>query len=327
MGSRLKGLPNRFIEKFIAAKAPRDARDRQALETLNLNANREAGYLASDYQSMLAWFNGGVRSLRLERDFPFVGQLNDQEVVKARWKSLNEQVEKCGGIDRMAFSVLPITLKLDLAPKTKGVVVPVKFDAAKMTEKVSKLLDSNGYKEFVGADGKKYSFTDDEKKLIKDRAKVFFEKYEEHLVLRIMAALGSAKRDIGVRANDHVEDNDIVAKLEKQMINAAKVIITAKHPSKRIKGKLNAGYIEVVDYKYDLNTRIAAARALADTNGSFRSWSKEARSGIGAALKADIDGAINANNLKAFKDSQLSRPLREWYLNQTKVLAMLPIVR
>jgi hypothetical protein len=40
-------------------------------------------------------------------------------------------------------------------------------------------------------------------------------------------------------------------------------------------------------------------------------------------LKESVDASLNVQNFREFKDSQLSRPLRDWYLNQQNVLGAL----
>ncbi len=69
---------------------------------------------------------------------------------------------------------------------------------------------------------------------------------------------------------------------------------------------------------------MAAAKALNDRVGSFRGWAIDAKSDINKALKDDVDGALNIANFKDFKDSILSRTLREWYLRQQDILGLLP---
>jgi hypothetical protein len=98
----------------------------------------------------------------------------------------------------------------------------------------------------------------------------------------------------------------------------------AKDEGKRIKGKVDKGYAEVVEFKYDNETRLAAAKALNDKTGSFTAWATEAKGDLNKALKDDVDGALNIGNFKDFKDSMLSRPLREWYLRQQEILKLLP---
>jgi hypothetical protein len=53
-------------------------------------------------------------------------------------------------------------------------------------------------------------------------------------------------------------------------------------------------------------------------------FKKQMREHYNKALKDDIDAALNIVNLKEFRDSQLTRPLREWYLRQQDLLGLLP---
>ncbi|MFM8420292.1 MAG: hypothetical protein ACKOEQ_09230 [Verrucomicrobiota bacterium] len=98
----------------------------------------------------------------------------------------------------------------------------------------------------------------------------------------------------------------------------------AKEDSKRIRGKIDRAYVEVADFKYEQETRLAAAKALNDKTGSYRAWATEAKGDLNKALKDDVDAALNIVNLKEFRDSQLTRPLREWYLRQQDLLGLLP---
>jgi hypothetical protein len=324
ISNTLKTLPQSVIETFIQNKAPLDPRDQVPLEEVNLSPNMRAAMLASAHSSIFQWFQSGTRSLRLERDYPFVGPLNQEDIAKTRWEKLNGEVKELGGVDRILFSYLPVSLTLNLKDAPKGVTPPEKVDAAKLTEELAKLLDSPTYSSFVGADGKTYSFTDEEKKLIKERGKLFFEAFEKEFLLRACQNLGRASRDLGVEATGSVSDDDIVAQFEKQVVALGKAIIMAKDESKIRRGKLNRGTVEVTDYKYDPDTRMAAAQMLTDAVGSYRSWSKDARGSIHNELKGDIEGSLNINALKAFSESQLSRPLRDWYLEQQRLLSLIP---
>ncbi|MCA9177100.1 MAG: zinc-dependent metalloprotease [Planctomycetales bacterium] len=326
LSKRVNGLPARVIEDFISAKAPRDPRDAIPLSQVNLQVGFEVSGIVSDYRSMFRWFRASSRSLKVERDFEYIGTLNEEERLKAHWKRLNEQVTAAGGIDRIGFSFLPLPLTLDLKPEVKDLSPADKFDAAKMTEKLGELLESDAYKKFVGADGKEHEFTDDDRKLIKERAEEFFKEVENELVERIFQTWGSLTRDLGVEVEGRVSDDDIVAKFEKQVIAAAKHVITARDEKdgERIRGKVDKAYVEVVDFKYDLETRLMAARALADSAGSYSAWAKEPRGELNKALKAMIDASLNINNFKEFSDAKLSRPLRNWYLDQQQVLRALP---
>jgi len=53
-------------------------------------------------------------------------------------------------------------------------------------------------------------------------------------------------------------------------------------------------------------------------------WAVDAKGDLNKQLKEEVDGALNIANFKEFKDSMLSRTLREWYLKQQDILQLLP---
>lgn len=324
IAEQIRNLPNSVIETFIRTKAPRDPRDRRPLAEVNLSVGQYAGAIASGYESLLQWYKAASRSIEIERTFDFVGDLNRKEVLQAHWKVLNEQLDKLGGVDRAAFAYLPLDLKLELKEEPKDIVAPEKIDAKKLADRLGKLLESPAYTNFVGLDEKTYTFTKEEKELILKRGQKFFEEFEKEVVKRTLLVLEKAQRDLGVEAAGAVGDEDATAKLEKRIIDVAKVVIMAKNDAERRRGKVDKSFVEVQDFKYEQETRLAAARALGDTIGSFKGWAVDAKSDLNKQLKDEVEAALNIQNFKSFQDSMLSRPLREWYLNQQAILALLP---
>ena len=318
-------LPNNLIESFIAAKAPRDSRDGVPLAEVVLSPSGSASQISGGFSSVLTWFTSKTRSLRVENQFEFIGELNQQDRAKAHWKELNSQIERLGGVDRALFSFIPVELKLDLKEAPKGVPVADKVSATNLLARLKKLLDAPAYTNFVGADEKRYAFTPAEKEIILKRGEKFFTELEADFVKQISQRLENAQRDLGMAANDSIEDADITAKLEQRIIEMAKIVVTAKDETKRLKGKVDKSFVEVVDFKFDQETRLAAARTLNDRIGSYRGWAVDARTELNKQLKDDVDGSLNIPNFKEFKDSMLSRPLREWYLKQLDILQLLPV--
>jgi hypothetical protein len=323
IAASLATLPNNVIETFIQAKAPVDPRDAVDLATVNLSPRSTAAMIASDYGSILKWYRSSTRSLRLENKFEFIGDLNYRDRIKAHWDSLNGQVTKLGGVDTALFGYLPVTLKLEAKKPDASIVPAEKIDAAKLTARLEKLLDSPAYVEFVGLDEKKYKFSDDEKKLIVAQGKKYFAELEKELLKQLFSAFGRASRDIGFEATGELGEKNVVSQLESRIGDLVRAVILAKS-SKKITGRLTKAAVTITNFKYDHATRLAAAKALTDRIGSFKSWSKDAKADIHAKLKADIDGQLNIPNLKAFNESMLSRPLRQWYLKQAEILALLP---
>lgn len=324
LADSIRLLPNNVIETFIAAKAPRDPRDGTPVAEVNLSPARNAGQVAGQFVGMLAWFRGNARSLRVENQFEFIGELNERDRAKAHWKDLNDQLERVGGVDRALFSFLPVDLKLELKDAPKGAPVAEKVSATNLQARLKKVLEAPAYTNFVGLDEKKYTFTAAEKEVILKRGEKFFAEFETELVKQVGQRLENANRDLGLLANESVEDGDIAAKLEQRIVDFAKLILTAKDDTKRLKGKVDKGLVEIIDFKYDHDTRLAAAKALNDKVGTFRGWALDAKGDLNKQLKEDIEGALNIANFKEFKDSMLSRTLRDWYLKQQDLLALLP---
>jgi len=321
-------LPSTLIETFIRAKAPKDERDRVPLEQVNLRVSGFARTLGSDLRSLLRWFSTSNRSLTIESQFEFVGDLNEQEVKLAHWKRLNEQIEALGGIDRAVFSFLPGIGKLDLKKKPKDVQAALAIKSSDLNSRLEKLLESPAYQSFTGLDDQVHTFTEEEQKLIKERAELFFTKLSDAVVLEVCKVFESAQRNLGVEANEGLADDDIVSKMEKRLIGFASKIITEKDEKKIVRGEIHKTMVvELKDYKYSLATRIAAAKMLTDRIGSYKSWSKQGKSDINKKLKGDVEGMLSIKHFKSFKDSMLSRSLRKWYLDQQDVLKLLPAIR
>ncbi len=324
IGELIRTLPQSVIEEFIRAKAPRDPRESLPLAKVNLSPNAYAGRFAAELGRILNWFNAATRSLKVEREFDFVGDLNRKEIHQANWKRLNEQAEKAGGIDRLILSALPVELKLEFKGEPKGVVAAEKIDAKKLSERLGKLLESPVYTNWIGLDSKTNTFTKEEKTLILERGRKFFAELEKEVIKRAIQTLEKPKRDLGVKATDAVSEDDIVAQLEKRIIDLAKVIITTVNPEEIRKGKVDKSTVEVADYRYDHETRMAAARALADDVGTFKGWATDAKADLHKQLREQVDAALNIQNFREFSESVLSRSLRDWYQQQQAIIALLP---
>jgi hypothetical protein len=319
-------LPNNIIEVFIRARAPRNPHDRIPLEQVNLSAADYARQLAGEFADILLWFKADTRSLRIENQFDFIGDLNREERYKAHWTDLNNQITELGGVDRAAFSFLPLDLKLELKDEPAGVPVVQRLSATNLTARLEKLLVSSNYATFVGLDDKKYSFTKDERDLIVARGKKCFEELEKELVKQVCQRLEDAPRTLGVEATGGVAEDDIVARLEQRIIDLAKTVVTARSETNLLAGKVDKSYVQVEAFKYDQDTRIAAAKTLNEKTGSFKGWADDAKSGLNEELKKDVETALNIEHFKDFKVALLSRPLREWYQQQQDILALLPTV-
>jgi len=324
IASLINLLPNSLIEKFIAARAPQNPHDRIPLEQVDLDYSAVANDLAIKLGSALVWFRADSRSLRVENQFDFIGEMNLKERHQAHWKALNQQMDELGGVDRALFSPLPAEFKLDLKDEPAGLTIAQRLNAAALTAKLEKLLSSTNYQTFVGLDDKKYSFTPVERALILQRGKKYFEELEKAYVKAFCGKLENAPRDLGSEADDTVAEDDITAKLEQRIMDVAKTVIMARVDTNRISGKMDKSYVEVPAFKYDQETRVAAAKMLNEKTGSYKSWADDAKTELNASLKRQVEEALNISHFKDFQVSMLSRPLREWYQQQQEILNLLP---
>jgi len=318
-------LPNTVIETFIRARAPQNPNDRLPLEQVNLSYTRIARELAGLFADELLWFRADTRSLRVENQFDFIGDLNLKERQAAHWKSLNAQLDQLGGVDRALFSALPADLKLELKSEPAGVPVVQRLSASNLTARLEKLLVATNYTLFVGLDNKKYSFTKEERELIAQRSKKYFSELEKEFLKQVCLRLENAPRNLGAEANDTVGEDDVTAKLEQRIIELAKYVVTARAETNHIEGKLDKGLVQVAEFKYDQETRLAAAKALNEKTGSFKGWADDAKGELNGQLKKLLNDALNLDHFKDFSPSLLSRPLREWYQQQQEILQLLPV--
>ena len=317
-------LPNNVIETFIRARAPQNPHDRVPLDQVSLNYTAYANEVAGHFVDALQWFAADTRSLRVESQFDYIGELNLKERRQAHWKDLNRQLDRLGGVDRALFSSLPAELKLDLKDAPTGLPVVPRLSATNLTARLEKLLVSTNYTVFVGLDDKKYSFTPDERELIVKRAKQCFGELEKELVKQLCLRLENAPRNLGVEANDAIADDDIVAKLEQRIVEVAKYVVLARDDSKHVEGRVDKSQVSVPVFKYDQETRVAAAKALNEKTGSYKDWADDAKGDLNNDLRKVVEEALNLEHFKDFKVSLLSRPLRDWYQQQQELLALLP---
>ena len=317
-------MPNSIIERFIAARAPQNPQDRIPLELVNLDYVSMANELVGKLGYQLVWFQADTRSLRVENQFDYIGAMNLKERHQAHWRALNQQIDELGGVDRAFFSPLPADFKLDLKDEPVGMNPVHRMSASALSAKLEKLLASTNYLTFVGLDDKKYSFTPEEKALILQRGKTFFGKLEDEYVKQVCKKLEDAPRDLGSEANDTVSEDDATAKLETRIIELAKTVIMARNETNHISGKVDKSLVEVTAFKYEQETRVAAAKALNEKTGSYKSWADDAKNDLNNQLKKQVEEALNISHFKDFQVSLLSRPLREWYQQQQEILQLLP---
>ena len=92
-----------LVRRFGIARAPQNPHDRIPLEQVNLDYTATAAQLAGQFVDALTWFRADTRSLLVENQFDYIGEMNLKEREQAHWKFLNHQIEELGGVDRALF--------------------------------------------------------------------------------------------------------------------------------------------------------------------------------------------------------------------------------
>lgn len=316
-------LPGLFLEQFVAAVAPADAIDLKKVEEVNLTAGFALSPVATALRRALMYFNNDVKLVAIDNQFPFLGPMNEEARLDARWDDLQKRIARIGGTDRLLFSHLPLNLTIDASQTPEGVIPTAKFSREGFVKKVGELL-AGTYSKFIGLDGKEHSFSETEKKLIQERATQYAEFYETQLLKLTLTAFSSTKLSLSRDAVGITDDENVLAKIEKQYVAVAREVITAQNPAKTKTGKVRGAQITIVDFKYPTDVRTLAAGILNRNLGSQPFWADDARPSIRNQLKSQVEGPLLVSDLANFKDSDLSRSLRTWLVEQRTILALLP---
>lgn len=92
-----KIVPYQLVEKFIAAKAPAAWEKPRDVGTVNLNPSSVASAILEPGSELMATLASKKHSLHVVRTFPFVGPLNEDQVVEEEMRELEEEVQRLGG--------------------------------------------------------------------------------------------------------------------------------------------------------------------------------------------------------------------------------------
>ena len=137
--------------------------------------------------------------------------------------------------------------------------------------------------------------------MIVKRGKKYFEELEKELVKQLCQKLEDAPRNLGAEAE---RQRRARTTSPPSWSSASSKWPRRSSPpgmeTNRISGKVDKSYVEVPVFKYDQETRLAAAKALNEKTGSFKGWADDAKSELNAQLKKQIEEALNIAALQGF---------------------------
>jgi hypothetical protein len=319
----VKSLPGLFLERYVAAVAPADAADVTKVEAVELAGGFATGAikpLSDALKRSLNYFKEETKVIGIDLQFPFIGALNEEARMNARWADLQKKIEGVGGTDRLLFSHLPLNLPLDTSASPTGTVPTEKFSTTGFAAKVSELLGTT-YAKFIGLDGKEHSFTEAEKKVIEQSAKDFAPFMEKEILKASLSAYGLAPLSVAREAVGVKDEETVLAKVEKQYMNIARSIVMELDPAKTRQGKVRGAMVTVQEFKYPKELRSLATKILASKIGAVPYWSEDFRTSLGTALKMKVDQSLLMADVQNFKEGDLSRTLRDWLAEQKSIMA------
>jgi len=325
IGTAIRNLPGSILEDYITMTTYPDPNLRRPVKQVALNPDTYAAQMTLPVKKFLTKFNAGIRAVKIDRQFDALGPLVEEEILEKRWEILNEQIKAAGGIDQVMFAFLPETLALNTKEKPKNVSALTKVSAKEWQKKMTEILASDRYNEFYGADGKKHSFTAEDKKVIAAQAEAVFAKVEKSVVKYFVAAFDKAKADLGTLSNGGVvRDEDVVNTIQKNLGSLVeKVVLSVDKDAEKILGKNGTAGVWVNRFKYRPDTRASVAGVLTTFGGNYTGWSANTSKAIGTKFKAAVHGQLNISNLKEFKAEALSPSIANWYTQQKAVAAKL----
>lgn len=321
VGEAVANLPGTLLEAIIAKKTAYHPSLQVKVSEQILNPAEYAGLITSPLAAFLSRFDASKRLVAVDRTFDYVGPLNEEEILEARWERLNKELKSVGGINAILFSYLPGELAIKSKEKSESTAAIEQVSAEAWTKKFNEALDSDAYKEFVGGDGKKHSFTDSEKAYMKKQAPLLFAKVEKLTVQKFLAAFQKVSLNLGTAAHDGVvQDEDVANEIQSGLASiVGKVVLSQNKKKEAVTGTLAGAGVWVHHFEYDQATRELAAGTFSSLQGNFPGWSDSVKSSLGEKFKASVEGALNTKKIADFKPAMLSPSILNWYKEQQKI--------
>ncbi|MCB0342692.1 MAG: zinc-dependent metalloprotease [Pseudobdellovibrionaceae bacterium] len=315
--SAITKIAQGLVEDYIRAKTPLNEEARKELTEILPDPQSAISQFVSPLVSAASWYSEGVQSIQIERQFPAVGALNLDEVNAMRFEQVRKFTNKNGGVEAILFKYLPNTSSSDL-PIAEG-----------LTAALEDYLSRPGVIQGVGGNGESYTLTESDLALIRDTAEKYFAAIEEGLVKAQLKGLAGA--------SEFVEPSSLYA-IESHLGNMVEAVLTAGVPTELL-SEIASEMKESSEsdeakkegeedkpkkwvpptFTYDLETRTVAAQLLTSQKGDLVDWSYESRQRIQSLYVKIIEHGVG-ENFKDIKEGELSRPLRQWVMQQKSLL-------
>ncbi len=289
--STLSMAPAVVAETYIQAKTAMDPRDRKSFDELAINPAWLTKVIVQPFSSLVDWvLETSPRALSVERLFPLVSPLNEDEVLNKKKQWVTSQMEALGGVDQALFLLVP--------HDQNGSTGQISEVAA---QKLAAYLEQN--KHGIGYNLKSYEFSNEEVFFIQAVGKKLFKKAEEQILNNVLTVLAKGK----------YADWSFSDQIEARLFSVAKAIVLVQTDQVVVPDS------NAKQFVYSKTTRLLATKLLGATLGVPVDWSYFSR----LELKKLFNDLLEQNlgkKLTEVKKEELPRPLKTWVADQEAVL-------
>jgi len=329
-------LPFLLVNTFMFAKSPVNPVNARELNEINFSTDSLVKGYIELFLKQISWLKSSTKTVAIERKFPFIGEMNSEEVLKAKLNNIENQIDILGGVKNTFFSLFPMPNTITHCSETLC-YLPSNFSSKNVTDLItvpfkntlySKLvsyLERDDVRNFTGLDGNKHSFTKNEIEYIKKTGKIFIDNFEEKLLANLLAALASARLELDFDVNGYIADGSISKQFEILLPIVAEKIIFETKPDEFNVTKIQNTDGSITEIKtpvflYSQSARISAASIINSAMSAALEWlDVETRTALHQKYEkmlTDIMGAKPSDiNLK-----KLPHKLRYWLSDEIAVL-------
>jgi hypothetical protein len=338
----IKTLANRLLETFISAKAPEPWERVREVNTVSFDPDKVAGNVLSPLDDLMTAFASQKNSLLIARMHPFVGPLNKEFVDKKERDSIQSEVKRLGGWEKV-FAIPTVT------------------DYEKILDATEELLRDPTYRSGLGLGGQSYSFSDKEIDDMLNTILNLVVKLPESATKADLAILkkipdawkvtGTETGDdlvklVSKRVNDYVMSTRPTTFLETEIELPTSGLLTAMEEAKPkddvkpattaadavAKPKTKTIRVKLPLFFYSQESREKASKLLAKgTDPEGIDWGFAERAQLKADFKKQLDtacgcdfSATQADKVKV-ADATKRRAVTRWFLENKSVLSAIPL--
>lgn len=325
----LKELAATIVGRYMAAKAPADARDKMALDEVSFNPRALALTMVMHYRNQLKWLASNTRSALVERPEARVDGVNADKIWIKKYKWVLEQITSLGGIDSVFFRYLPTT-----ATKSSTVGAPLGLTmlsgpiGMQLHRRLEEHLKNEKVKNFIGGDGQKHQFSDQELALIAKTGHDYIKKFENEFMMAQLDALAEAKVDIESSISQlATADGSLQSQFEERLREVAETVLLTQSSESYVNGVVTYApdrhpNVVVAADAYSHEVRLKAAKLLSAKMSPTKGWSMVGRRHVTDQLLQRVKGSLG-EDLRKINEAQVAQPLREWVMQQKEIITLL----